>query len=1195
MRRIVKSLLFLLLLFSLFLVSCAAQMTDEELEAELAKLTPEEREALLKDLENEKGAFAGQAIAKYSSKLAGVPKERIQAASKGCTDSVECPLNYVCENSKCIPLREEPQVPLQLSAGPQVFNTKFYQSPVRADPDDLLLIPGYGFEPGAVVAYRAVSDKPNNLQPPAIVPNTNTPAVGKLYIGGITTDSISVLLPKEMTTKQAYALWVKNPNSDWSEAILINDPRPLWVTPSLAYATQKFAALPREIKVIGRNLENKVPAAAPAQLRLVGSETYTLFVIEDNNPDTAIEHYAAKAVLPASMQPGVYSVQYSRGGADWIDLPADVTFTVLSDPQPKQSFDISSYGCSADDGLDDTSCIVQAIAAANTAGGGEVFFPTGTWEIGDVSSISTTYIYYYNGIVVPQGVDLVGAGIDKTNVKQTLGWKEPKFNINNVFSVFTLNGHNKIRDIHFQSEGYNQPIQTSYTFFALGKVPHTVLPSDPKEIEDVMMYNNRFSDMYYAVITWGFPLKNIFVVNNKFQPTVASLGFGGSGNIKTIHYEVRDSVVINNTFFPGDVSINSGNLVSGITGAQRMDFSGNVADGTVNGGWRAAFFFHSLSNNERLLISNNKATCTGDKTGDGEAIVFDQNENVAGFSSYSMQNVAAATANTVSVNGDWLENTPGFYNKHFIFITDGKGLGQARKIVSYTNTTNPQITVSPDWDVIPDSGSTVSVGRSVWNAYMVDNLIDIRGCLKNNPVIQSGLLGWAATTADSTIEGNHLYDTNGILVLTGAFTPSAPHAITYASEIRNNLIDGEYKSPHSMGGISLWYGAHMPNPVMGHNLLVSHNTVKESDTRDHRPESINILLRRAGIGIVPTGAHFQQSPYQWKSVLLFHNAIENVPAGIYIVENHTRDTVMYQNNFAGTEPGKEIIDEGANSVYCGNKKVELNEVCDDGLLEECPYGQISCQACSAQCTGLVSGKATYCGDNFCDIRHESTSSCPGDCGNACATGSMLRWWPGDASGYGYMNDKFGNNDGGVLKGGAVSVPGMVGEALSLDGVDDYVEAKQGREFTALTFTAWVKPTLVSTSVIIGSDLGHIWFLQPGGSGGFYIGGTTDGVNAFGVIPYNLNANTWAHIAVTWDKDNGFKGYTNGVEIASAPSTIQTVPWGVQSGFVLGVARTVSPMQFFQGGLDEVQIWERVLTASEVQAIYNAGSKGMCQS
>lgn len=57
--------LFLFLVMFMFLVSCAPALTDKELEAELSKLTPEQREELLKDLEaKESGALAGQAYAK---------------------------------------------------------------------------------------------------------------------------------------------------------------------------------------------------------------------------------------------------------------------------------------------------------------------------------------------------------------------------------------------------------------------------------------------------------------------------------------------------------------------------------------------------------------------------------------------------------------------------------------------------------------------------------------------------------------------------------------------------------------------------------------------------------------------------------------------------------------------------------------------------------------------------------------------------------------------------------------------------------------------------------------------------------------------------------------------------------------------------------------------------------------------------
>src|SRR3989344_3002949 len=72
---------FSVLLILILVVSCAPQMTDEELEAELAKLTPEEREQLLADLESkESGALAGQAVAKKIARSAYAQKISPKAA-----------------------------------------------------------------------------------------------------------------------------------------------------------------------------------------------------------------------------------------------------------------------------------------------------------------------------------------------------------------------------------------------------------------------------------------------------------------------------------------------------------------------------------------------------------------------------------------------------------------------------------------------------------------------------------------------------------------------------------------------------------------------------------------------------------------------------------------------------------------------------------------------------------------------------------------------------------------------------------------------------------------------------------------------------------------------------------------------------------------------------------------------------------
>ena len=56
------SLFISLLLILIIVVSCAPRMTDEELEAKLAKLTPKEREALIEYAQG-RSAPAGMAIA----------------------------------------------------------------------------------------------------------------------------------------------------------------------------------------------------------------------------------------------------------------------------------------------------------------------------------------------------------------------------------------------------------------------------------------------------------------------------------------------------------------------------------------------------------------------------------------------------------------------------------------------------------------------------------------------------------------------------------------------------------------------------------------------------------------------------------------------------------------------------------------------------------------------------------------------------------------------------------------------------------------------------------------------------------------------------------------------------------------------------------------------------------------------------
>src|SRR5437016_1077312 len=65
---------------------------------------------------------------------------------------------------------------------------------------------------------------------------------------------------------------------------------------------------------------------------------------------------------------------------------------------------------------------------------------------------------------------------------------------------------------------------------------------------------------------------------------------------------------------------------------------------------------------------------------------------------------------------------------------------------------------------------------------------------------------------------------------------------------------------------------------------------------------------------------------------------------------------------------------------------------------------------------------------------------------------MVAWYPGD----GNADDIIGGNNG-TLENGATFAPGMVDQAFSLDGLDDYVSINDSASLHLTTFTidAWV--------------------------------------------------------------------------------------------------------------------------------------------
>lgn len=86
-------------------------------------------------------------------------------------------------------------------------------------------------------------------------------------------------------------------------------------------------------------------------------------------------------------------------------------------------------------------------------------------------------------------------------------------------------------------------------------------------------------------------------------------------------------------------------------------------------------------------------------------------------------------------------------------------------------------------------------------------------------------------------------------------------------------------------------------------------------------------------------------------------------------------------------------------------------------------------------------------------------------------------------------------------------------------------------------------------------------------------------------------NAWSHVAMTYDGAN-IVVYVNGQAVAMTPAT-GTITSSTRNIFI-GREDSTQP-RHFPGGIDEVQIHSRALTAAEIQALYVGGSNGVCKA
>jgi hypothetical protein len=220
---------------------------------------------------------------------------------------------------------------------------------------------------------------------------------------------------------------------------------------------------------------------------------------------------------------------------------------------------------------------------------------------------------------------------------------------------------------------------------------------------------------------------------------------------------------------------------------------------------------------------------------------------------------------------------------------------------------------------------------------------------------------------------------------------------------------------------------------------------------------------------------------------------------------------------------------------------------------------------------------------------------------------MISYWKfEEGSGSTTAFDSVGDNDG-TLFNGPQWTSGIVGGALSFDGVDDYVRGPQPT-YPVGTIEAWVKlnsyPTgnrygIVSGNTISidpdpGCQFSEVLEVQPNGTASYYFWDGYAIKRPTGTTTLNLDE--WYHLVVT---------------VAATGSGYEIILYvnGLEEGRETGVG-IVAPQPYFyfsfdlycwnydfshdafDGALDEVAFYNRALTPEEIQQHYQNGLNGL---
>jgi len=197
------------------------------------------------------------------------------------------------------------------------------------------------------------------------------------------------------------------------------------------------------------------------------------------------------------------------------------------------------------------------------------------------------------------------------------------------------------------------------------------------------------------------------------------------------------------------------------------------------------------------------------------------------------------------------------------------------------------------------------------------------------------------------------------------------------------------------------------------------------------------------------------------------------------------------------------------------------------------------------------------------------------------TGKLVGWWKLD----GDAVDSSGGGNHGTIIGEPNLVMGKVENALQFDGIDDSVRTDYAADLPTWTVALWVNSPNAPSSAVPAGPIHREKNFQINwdhtsedfrGAAALQVGN-----NWYAASFGELQANTWYHLAATYDGEN-LKAYKNGLLITDNPDP--SGPPDKESA-TLKLARHSIYRDHFKGTIDDVCLYSYDLSADEVAKLY----------